>query len=87
MNNTAKIITGVVAGAAAGVLTGILLAPDSGKKTRKKIIDSSKELASSAGEVLSENVEKAKAKYNESLDSAAKSTKNGVDKAKAALKA
>ncbi len=33
-----KIILGVLAGAAAGTLIGILFAPDKGKDTRKKIV-------------------------------------------------
>ncbi|MDA0194580.1 MAG: YtxH domain-containing protein [Bacteroidetes bacterium] len=34
-----KVAGGVLAGAAAGALTAVLLAPDSGKNTRKKIAD------------------------------------------------
>lgn len=36
-----KIFLGVVAGAAAGALLGVLFAPDKGTETRRKIIDSS----------------------------------------------
>jgi len=43
MANT-KIILGFIAGAAIGAITGILLAPDSGAATRKKIIDKSGDL-------------------------------------------
>ncbi len=41
---TKKCIFGFVAGAAAGALTGILLAPDKGIKTRKKIKKNRKEI-------------------------------------------
>lgn len=34
-----KVILGIMAGAAAGALIGILFAPDKGSSTRKKIID------------------------------------------------
>lgn len=34
---------GIVAGAAAGVLIGILLAPDKGEETRKKILEQSED--------------------------------------------
>lgn len=34
---------GIVAGAAAGVLIGILLAPDKGEETRKKMIEKSED--------------------------------------------
>ena len=36
--NTGKVILGVAAGLAAGALAGILLAPDKGTNTRKKIV-------------------------------------------------
>jgi len=43
MANT-KTILGFIAGAAIGAIAGILLAPDSGAATRKKIIDKSGDL-------------------------------------------
>jgi gas vesicle protein len=33
-----KVLLGVIAGAAAGALAGILLAPEKGSKTRKRIL-------------------------------------------------
>lgn len=39
-----KVAGGVLAGAAAGAIAGILLAPDSGKNTRKKISEKSKKV-------------------------------------------
>lgn len=37
------VVIGLLAGAAAGALAGILLAPDKGSKTRKKISDAGRE--------------------------------------------
>lgn len=54
---TGKILLGVLAGVAAGALLGILLAPEKGSETRKKI--------SQKGEDYSENL---KTKFNEFLD-------------------
>jgi len=42
-----KLITGVVAGAAAGAILGILLAPDKGSATRKKIAKKGSDLTGS----------------------------------------
>lgn len=47
MNNTSKIVLGVLAGAAAGAILGILFAPDKGESTRKKIAESGSGLADS----------------------------------------
>ncbi|MNJ86374.1 YtxH-like protein [compost metagenome] len=43
--NVSKVVGALVAGAAIGVATGILLAPDKGKKTREKLLDDAKDLA------------------------------------------
>lgn len=42
-----KILLGFLAGAAAGALAGILLAPDKGSATRKKIADKAGDVADS----------------------------------------
>ena len=41
--NSGKVLLGIVGGAAAGALIGVLFAPDKGSNTRKKILDSSKD--------------------------------------------
>ena len=45
MNNTAKILVGIAAGAAVGAVLGILFAPAKGKETRENIIKKGKEFA------------------------------------------
>lgn len=42
---SSKIVLGVLGGLAAGAIAGILLAPDKGSKTRKKIVSKSKDFA------------------------------------------
>jgi gas vesicle protein len=44
MNNGQKILLSFLAGAAAGVVAGLLLAPDSGKEIRKKIAKKASDL-------------------------------------------
>jgi gas vesicle protein len=44
MTNDQKVIVGFLCGVAAGALAGILLAPNSGEETRKKIADKASEL-------------------------------------------
>jgi gas vesicle protein len=47
MNNNGKLIAALLAGAAVGAILGVLFAPDSGSATRKKIMDSTDDLADS----------------------------------------
>jgi gas vesicle protein len=42
--STGKVITGILAGAAAGAILGVLFAPDKGSETRAKIAQKSSEL-------------------------------------------
>ncbi len=48
-DDTKKVIQGLLIGAAAGVVAGILLAPSSGKDTRKKLADSAKDISDKFG--------------------------------------
>jgi gas vesicle protein len=43
--NTSKVLLGVLAGVAAGAAIGILMAPDRGEETRKKIMKKSSDYA------------------------------------------
>ncbi len=50
MNDTKKILIAVAAGLAVGAIAGVLLAPDKGSNTRKKIIDEGQNLADAVKE-------------------------------------
>ena len=45
MNTAGKILTAFAVGAAAGVVAGVLFAPDKGSETRKKINEQGKKVA------------------------------------------
>ncbi len=71
MTNSQKVLAAVVAGAAAGAITGLLLAPDKGSETRRRIADSGrktfdsvKDLANSTWDTISEMKDKYLAKQN-----------------------
>jgi gas vesicle protein len=74
--STQKIITGVLLGAAAGAILGILFAPDKGSATRKKIADKSADLAddikAKANDVSKQVSEKISAVKDEMSDLIAK---------------
>lgn len=57
MMNSGKVLTGILAGFAAGAVIGILFAPDKGSATRQKIADKSDDY-----------VDELKAKYDELCD-------------------
>jgi gas vesicle protein len=60
MNNTGKILTALVAGVAAGAILGVMLAPEKGTETRKKLKAKGKKLAGD----LKEQFEKGKEKFS-----------------------
>lgn len=53
MENSSKIILGLVGAAAVGVAIGMLLAPEKGSEIRKKISDKAGDLASRVGDLVS----------------------------------
>jgi gas vesicle protein len=62
--STSKVIMGFLVGAAVGGALGILLAPDKGSETRRRI----KEKGSDIGDSISELGETIKDKVNEMVD-------------------
>jgi gas vesicle protein len=66
--SSGKVYLGLLAGVAAGTLSGVLLAPDKGSITRKRI--------SRKGEAFAEDI---KEKFNEFLDSTAEKFKTEKD--------
>lgn len=82
MNTTGKVLVGVLAGAAAGLLTGILMAPDSGKRTREKLLGKTKDLKNKTHDTLDD----AKRTYNKKVETFAGEGKSSIDYLKDTLK-
>lgn len=74
-DNTKNVLQGLLIGASLGLLAGILLAPASGKNTRRKISDSTKDLKNKVGSQLEDTMNKA-SQYAESTLSGLKKTGN-----------
>jgi len=72
--SSSKIITGLLIGAAAGAVLGILFAPDKGADTRKKISKKSADLTDTL-----------KSKFNELIDSISEEIENAKNAADDAL--
>lgn len=75
MNNTAKILTAIAAGAAAGFVAGILFAPDKGSETRRKINERGKRFA----EDIKDKFSKGKEKFNDLKENFEKTVKERVE--------
>lgn len=63
-----NLIGGLLAGAAVGVAIGMLLAPDSGSNTRKKISDGSRKLTDSIKDSVDGSIDSLKEKFNSGMD-------------------
>ena len=77
---TNKVILGVIGGLAAGAILGILFAPSSGKKTRKKIADKYKAIKDHAKEDFDKLIKKIDDKYKSISEDAHKLIHNGQSK-------
>lgn len=64
MNNNSKLLLGFLVGAAVGGALGILLAPDKGSETRRRIVEKSNDL----GDSLSSFGDTVKDKFNDVVD-------------------
>ncbi len=77
MNNSSKILLGFIAGAAIGGALGILLAPDKGSETRRRIVEKGNDIGDSIVD-FGANV---KDKFNDVVDG----VKGSFDRAKNSL--
>ena len=55
-NNNGKVFLALLGGVAIGALLGVLLAPDKGSETRKRMADEAKKAAGKAGEKIKEKI-------------------------------
>ncbi|PBQ32995.1 hypothetical protein CNR22_14825 [Sphingobacteriaceae bacterium] len=65
MKNTGTILGALLIGAALGAVAGILLAPDKGSETRKKLMEGSKDLAGNLKNKFMRSAEKVEDFANE----------------------
>lgn len=70
MNSTSKIIVSTLAGVGAGVLIGLLFAPDKGTETRRKIADGYNDLGDNLKTKFADLVDTVKSEYGNAKDKA-----------------
>jgi gas vesicle protein len=73
---TGKMLMGIIIGAAAGAVAGLLLAPDKGSVTRKKIADKAKETGDNLKETVTGKYEDVKEFVSDKYDKIKNKTKN-----------
>ncbi|GAB2567083.1 YtxH domain-containing protein [Spirosoma areae] len=77
-----KSLPGVLVGLAVGAIVGVLLAPESGQKTRKRISSESDSFFKDLQDQLQSGLDNIKSQYNEYVESAAGKTQDLVGQAK-----
>lgn len=77
-----KSLPGVIVGLAVGAVIGILLAPESGQKTRKRISSESDSFFKDLQDQLQSGLESIKSQYNDYIGAAADKSHDLVNQAK-----
>jgi gas vesicle protein len=78
-NNSGKLVLALLTGAAIGATLGILLAPDKGSETRKKIIGGAKDFADNLKQKAKQRMEK----FEEEFDDFKNDVKSKADNMRA----
>ena len=77
-----KSLSGIIVGALAGVAVGILMAPESGEKTRKKLAEDSEKVKADLEDSLGKSVDNFLNTVSQAIDEYSKESKRTVKKAK-----
>lgn len=79
MDNSGKVISALLVGAAAGALVGLLLAPESGDKTRRKLNKTAKDLLDDLEDAWEDSAERIKSLADSAVEELEKYSKKAND--------
>ncbi|GAB3751936.1 YtxH domain-containing protein [Spirosoma pomorum] len=77
-----KSLPGILVGLAVGAVVGVLLAPSSGKKTRKRITSETDSFFKDLQDQLQSGLDNIKSQYNDYVDAASSKTEDLISQAK-----
>ena len=77
--NAKSLIGGMMVGVALGVAAGLLLAPSSGEKTRRKLIKGSAKIKNNVKDYVESSVDGLRDQFNEKIDQIAKKGKETIN--------
>lgn len=80
MEKQKSLIGGVLLGSVIGVIAGLLLAPQSGVQTRKKISKKASDMKDDFIDAVSESIKSLKDRFNGKVDEMTRRTKEDADK-------
>jgi len=78
MKDSKKLIGGLMAGAALGIAVGLLLAPRSGDKTRKKLLNDSLKIKDDVLSTVEGSIDSLRRQFNSKFDQIARGGKEAV---------
>lgn len=81
-----KIMGGILIGALAGTIAGVLMAPSNGRKTRKMLLNRSKKFNKELNRVVHSSLEDLKKGYNKKIEEYASNGASSVNAIKERMK-
>ena len=82
MKNAKKLVGGLIAGAAIGIAIGVLLAPSSGLKTRKKLVRGSLQVKDDVMASVDDTIDALRKQFNRKIDQLAQGGKEAINHAR-----
>jgi gas vesicle protein len=81
-----KSLPGILIGLAAGVVLGMLVAPEKGKSTRKRISNDADSFFNHLQDQLQSGIDNVKSQYNDFVETSASRTKEAIGQAERRVK-